>query len=156
MPHCLSTLGFMRSDAERRDQFVAWARDDVAFFAAGACHILAYAFADLHCDEGFVPLLIRPYSGSRGVHMCATDGTWAFDFNGWTLEEELLRVNAESYMAAHPGWGYERIVINQSLETFCATHRHRLPGDFAHSPWDRALKYIERFPVAAPRLCMNV
>lgn len=32
---------FRRTDAERADQLLSWQRDDQAFFAAGACHILA-------------------------------------------------------------------------------------------------------------------
>jgi hypothetical protein len=35
---------FKRTPEERADIFLAWKRDDKAFFAAGACHILAFLF----------------------------------------------------------------------------------------------------------------
>lgn len=38
---------FDRTDEEKIDQFKSWARDDQAFFASGACHILAELFVQL-------------------------------------------------------------------------------------------------------------
>jgi hypothetical protein len=35
-----SSAQFRRTPAERADQMLSWNRDDVRFFAAGACHIL--------------------------------------------------------------------------------------------------------------------
>ena len=36
---------FRRTPLERSDQRIAWDRTDEAFFAAGACHVLAYRCA---------------------------------------------------------------------------------------------------------------
>ncbi|HLZ14942.1 MAG TPA: hypothetical protein VKQ34_03020, partial [Candidatus Saccharimonadales bacterium] len=82
-------LRYMRTDAEYRDPFLAWKRSDKAFFASGACHILAHMFLSLHFDEGFKLIYIRPKGKHPGNHLYASNDTWAFDFNGWTREAEL-------------------------------------------------------------------
>jgi hypothetical protein len=42
---------YRRTDLERRDQQVSWERPDKAFFAAGACHVLAWACLEVHADR---------------------------------------------------------------------------------------------------------
>lgn len=37
------TLKYMRTPEESRDVFLSWQREDMVFFAAGACHILAHS-----------------------------------------------------------------------------------------------------------------
>lgn len=99
---------YERTPAENRDMFLSWQREDKAFFASGACHILARLFVMLHPDEGFELIHIKPTKRTKGHHMYASNGTWAFDFNGWTLEEELLQSYVAAYEKAVPGWSYER------------------------------------------------
>lgn len=142
---------FDRTDEEKRDMFKSWARSDQAFFAAGACHILAEVFVQLHQHENFKMIHIKPNQGFTGNHVYASDGEWAFDHNGWTKEKLLLETTERAYKEKYPGWGYTRISIEPtmtSLEDFCKNNYHRLPWQYAYLPWERAYKYIATFPVS--------
>src|SRR3954469_6792468 len=101
---------------------MAWNRPDKAFFAAGACHILGHLFTQLHRGHHFTLVHIKPHPSlhDRGDHMYAPDGTWAFDFNGWTLETELLKAHAAACTAKYPGWEYERVVVKEGLPLYAA------------------------------------
>ncbi|MEW2353152.1 hypothetical protein [Spirillospora sp. NPDC029432] len=133
---------FRRTSAEREDQLLSWNRDDVAFFAAGACHILAYAFIETYPDAGFRLVGLWPRGARDACHIYVTDGTWAFDHDGWNLESELLRVTR----AAEPQSDLRPCPIRMDLDTFCVRHHHRPRELFAFDPWERALRYIARFP----------
>ncbi|TYK46701.1 hypothetical protein [Actinomadura decatromicini] len=136
---------FKRTDAERRDQLLSWDRDDLAFFASGACHILAYAFMDTYPDAGFQPVGLWSREAKDPGHLYVTNGTWAFDHDGWTLESELLRVTRE----AAPVNDFQPRPILMDLDTFCLRHYHRPRELFAFDPWERALRYIAEFPAPA-------
>ena len=147
------SLLFDRTSEERRDPFLSWEREDQAFFAAGACHILTDMFIQLHQNENFAMIYIKPGKGHTGNHVYASNGNWAFDHNGWTREEELLAATEKAYKERYSGWNYERIVIKptiDALETFCKANNHRLPWQFAHLPWERAYHYIKQFPDTPP------
>lgn len=146
------TIHYTRTDSERRDPFLSWVRDDRAFFASGACHILASLFVQMHQHEGFRMEFLRPLHGMRGSHVYATDGTWAFDFDGWTPTKLLLASTSTAYRDAYPGWEYELTVINEPLDKFCAQNNHRPPQNFFHLPWERTYKYIESFSKSAPQV----
>ncbi|MEV7230308.1 hypothetical protein AB0M79_25310 [Polymorphospora sp. NPDC051019] len=125
---------FRRTDAERADQLLSWQRDDQAFFAAGACHILAWAFLQTNPDSGYEIHGLRRPGEAHCHHVYVTDGLWAFDHCGWTLASELRK----AYQS-------ENLIIRSDLETFCAEHNSRLPHQFAHLPWQRAHNYIARY-----------
>jgi hypothetical protein len=144
---------FDRTDEEKRDIIAAWKRSDQAFFASGACHILAELFVQLHQHEGFTMVHIKPNKGFTGNHVFASDGEWAFDHNGWTKEAELLQVTEAAYKERYPRWGYEKIILphsSTSLEEFCKANNHRLPWQYAYLPWERARNYIDQFPAYPP------
>jgi hypothetical protein len=125
---------FRRTDEERADQLLSWQRDDQPFFAAGACHILAWAFMRTRPDTGYEIHALRRPGEAHAHHVYVSDGLWAFDHCGWTLASELR----QAYEA-------ELIIIRSDLETFCAQHSHRLPEQFAYLPWQRAHDFIARF-----------
>jgi hypothetical protein len=133
---------FRRTEAERQDQLLSWKRDDVAFFAAGACHILAFAFMETYPDAGFHPVGLWPCEVTDPSHVYVTDGTWAFDHDGWTLQSELLKVTR----AAEPLSDFQSRPIHMDLDTFCVDHHHRPRQLFAFDPWERALRFIAQFP----------
>ena len=144
---------FDRTEEEKRDMFKSWARSDQAFFASGACHILAEVFVQLHQHENFKMIHIKPAPGFKGNHVYASNGEWAFDHNGWTKEAELLEVIETAYRERYPGWSYERITIEPtatSLEDFCKANNHRLPWQYAYLPWARANSYIATFDTRPP------
>lgn len=148
------SLLFDRTPEQKRDIFKLWARDDQAFFAAGACHILAELFMQLHREAGYEIVRLKPAAGFPGNHIYVSNGVWAFDHNGWTKEQELLVITEQAYQERYPGWRYERIVIERSptwLEDFCKAHKHWLPWQFAYLPWERAYKYIKQFEESPPK-----
>ncbi len=147
------SLLFERTPEEKRDMFASWARSDQTFFAAGACHILADLFCQLHQHEKYHMVYIKPAVSFPGTHVFASNGEWAFDHNGWTKEIDLLQATENAYTQKYPGWNYQKIIIEGSptaLEDFCRTNNHRLPWQFAHLPWERAYGYIQQFPTAPP------
>ena len=143
-------LLFERTPEERRDPFLSWRREDQPFFAAGACHILAEMFRQLHHGEGYEVIFIKPRIENQGTHVYMSNGTWAFDHNGWTLEKKLLETITATYSKKYPGWSFERIVIKDDLETFCRNNNHRQPWQFAYLPWERAYNFIKQFPDSPP------
>lgn len=145
-----STLFFERTPRERSDPFLSWGRDDQAFFAAGACHILSDLFRQVHHGEEYDIVHLKPIDYFVGDHVYATDGTWAFDHDGWTREEELLSVTRAAYGERYPGWDCRSAVVEGDLETFCRENDHRLPWEFAHLPWERAHDYLRRFDTKPP------
>lgn len=144
------TLEHARTDEERRDPFLSWSRDDEAFFAAGACHILAFLFVQLHQHEGFEAVLLRPQGGAPGTHVFASDGRWAFDFNGWVRQEKLLKVTTAAYRAEWPNWRHDLVPLGPCIDQFCRQYAHRSPQCFAYLPWERAYRYLQRFPTSPP------
>jgi hypothetical protein len=145
-----SPLRFTRTDAERRDPFRSWRRSDRAFFASGACHILASLFVQLHQHEGFVAEYLQPRDGALGSHMYATDGIWAFDFDGWTPKCEMLTVIARDYRRSNPAWDFDLIPVEGPVENHCAQLDLRSPQNFPHLPWARAYAYVGTFSADPP------
>ncbi|SOE13827.1 hypothetical protein SAMN06272775_4800 [Streptomyces sp. 2323.1] len=133
---------FKRTAEERRDQLLSWEREDVAFFAAGACHILAYAFMETYPEAGFHAVGLWSRGARDPGHVYVTDGTWAFDHDGWTPEPELLSVTR----ATTPDADFRTGPVHGDLDAFCTRHHHRPRGLFAFDPWERALRYLRRFP----------
>ncbi len=85
-------------------------------------------------SKGFQIYALRERGGQYPFHVFVSDGLWAFDHCGWTLDTELR----EAYEA-------EVLMVQTDLETFCAENNHRLPEQFAHLPWQRAHDYIARY-----------
>jgi hypothetical protein len=131
---------FRRTPIERSDQRVSWERTDHAFFAAGACHILAWACRDAYPDKAMKLRAMFTAGEEHPVHVFTTCGEWAFDCCGWNPETELLKVNAEFEGRAVVG-----IEITDSLAEFCERHIHRMPHQYWRDPLPRARDYIDRF-----------
>lgn len=138
-----SSLLFERTEEEKNDINKSWARSDQAFFAAGACHILAFAFIKKFPDKNFKIYYIKPIQNFSGSHVFVSDGIWAFDHNGWTKRAELIEQTKIAYQAKYSGWDFELIQI-YNLESLCRDNYHRLPEQYAELPWDRAFRYIEK------------
>jgi hypothetical protein len=147
-------IRYMRADAERRDQRLSWARSDRAFFASGACHVLAFRLVHRHPGGRYRVVLIRPHEGLPGSHAYATDGVWALDFNGWTLESILLCESADECRQRWPSWDFDRIEVDVDvdLDQFCRRWGHRLPSDFAFDVVKRADRFIDCLPPEPPVL----
>ncbi|MBP9762330.1 hypothetical protein KBD34_01810 [Patescibacteria group bacterium] len=141
---------FDRTPAERTDPLLFWQREDQAFFAAGACHILAEMFRQLHQGEDFHIIFMKAKEGYPGAHVYIRYGEWIFDHNGWTLEQEMIDTVRAGFRERYPGWDFDQTIIQEDLETFCRKNNHRLPSEYAHLPWERADRYIKKFPNRPP------
>ncbi|MFU8875031.1 hypothetical protein [Micromonospora sp. SL4-19] len=131
---------FRRTAIERSDQRVAWERTDQAFFASGACHILAWVCRDSYPARSIEIAGVR-LAGERQVfHTYAAWGGWAFDHSGWNPEPQLLVVNTD--FEGHP---LERVKIIEGLAEFCEKHHHRMPNQYWHDPILRARDYLGRY-----------
>ena len=138
---------FERTEAEMTDQKLSWARPDEAFFAAGACHILAFEFVRLSQNPNYKIIFIKPKPefGPVGTHVYVRNGDQAFDFNGWTDQVTLLTAHKRACQEDNSNWDYDLIEITSDLETFSKENNHLLPTEFAHDPIPRAQRYIGLF-----------
>ncbi|ADB29770.1 hypothetical protein Kfla_0649 [Kribbella flavida DSM 17836] len=135
---------FRRTDAERRDQELAWNRSDQAFFAAGACHILAWTFLETYPDAGFHLVDLRKVGEKDAFHVVASNGTDAFDHAGWTSLDELVRMSEE-----FEGVPIETLPVTEdSLHSYCQSHWCRPPEGYWSDPIPRAQAYLKQFPAA--------
>jgi hypothetical protein len=144
-----------RTNAERANEMAAWLRSDKAFFAAGACHILAWAFLEKHPMEPYLPIGLRRIGQFQVHHVYISDGTWAFDHDGWTREDVLLEVTSKDIAQRLPDAVVERLPLGSSLDSFCTEHNSRLPSQYAFDPWPRAFAYLARFPLSPPEESIN-
>jgi hypothetical protein len=135
---------FRRTQEERHDLFLSWNRPDKNFFAAGACHILASVFVQLYHMQGYKMIYLRGLEPHNTNHVYASNGEWAFDHCGFTLESELLETTRLVYRQHYVDWEYATEVI-LNLEQFCQQYHHRLPWQYLHLPWERAYCYIKSF-----------
>ena len=130
---------FRRTAVERSDQRVSWERTDQAFFAAGACHLLAWACRDAYAGRPIGIAAVRFKGEQQVVHTFATWEDWAFDHSGWNPESQLLAVNTD--FEGHP---LERVEVTVSLAEFCEQHYHRMPDQYWCDPSERARQYVDR------------
>lgn len=129
-----------RTQAERDDQRLSWNRADQAFFAAGACHVLAWVCRDIYPSGPIGIVGLRPPGTHEVFHVLASWDGWLFDHCGWHREEALLAVNE-----AFEGCQLERLPIGVDLVEFCREHDSRLPQQYYADPVPRAVEYVHRF-----------
>jgi hypothetical protein len=143
-------IKYERTPEEYQDPFLAWKREDISFFAAGACHILAYMFLSLHNNDECELIHIKPVGHYRGNHMYVVIGEWAFDFNGWTLEKELLNEYEKAYKELYDEWKFKRVIVEEKFTDYILKNNHRPPEYFPYLPWERAYNYIKKFTDKPP------
>jgi hypothetical protein len=141
-----------RTPGSKRDPAKQWALPDRVFFAAGACHILAYAFLDTYPDSGFEAVWIHPAPGHTGNHIIAVRGEAVFDYHGyssWPLYWAHTRRRANQWW---PGWDADIVRIRKSALVSNADAgeydglRMKEPADFLFDPFSRAQMYLRKFP----------
>ncbi len=140
-----SSINYERTKAETESELASWIRDDIAFFASWACHILAYTFQELHPERVDEIVFIKPKPPyDVGNHVYVRKWEYAFDFSWWTREEELLSIFTNDYRAQHTGWDFDTVVLQVPLEQFCDENNHRKPEYFYGDVVSRAKKYIQK------------
>lgn len=131
---------FRRTQAERDDQLLSWRRPDRAFFAAGACHILAWTCRELFPDQPIGVASLRATGGGRIFHTFAVWNAWAFDHCGWQSLEALVEVNEVFDRVP-----LEPVEIGPDPAGFCREHHHRMPQQYYADPRPRARAYVRLF-----------
>lgn len=86
---------YRRTQAERDDQLLSWRRADRAFFAAGACHILAWTCRELFPAQPIGIAAVRATDEEQVFHTFATWKDWAFDHCGWHMADDSVRENED-------------------------------------------------------------
>ena len=149
-----------RTQGAKRDPIKQWALPDRVFFAAGACHMLAYAFLDLYPDSGFESLWIRPQTGHSGNHIVLVRNELVFDYHGFS---DWPRYWAHTTRRANqwwPGWSADVVSIHK-LALVSRIHARayeglwmKEPQEYLADPLARARRYLEKFPAPtmAPRI----
>jgi hypothetical protein len=147
-----------RTSGSKRDPVKQWALPDRVLFAAGACHILAYAFLDTYPWSGFEPFWIRPAGGHTGNHIVVVRGEVVFDYHGysdWSAYWAHTRRRATQWW---PGWDADIVAIRREALVSNAHARDydglrmREPKHYLFDPLPRARTYLRRFPTpAVPR-----
>lgn len=130
---------FRRTPIERADQRIAWERRDQAFFAAGACHVLAWTCRESYPDRDIGIAAIRFPGEPHAFHAFATWNGWAYDHAGWNLEADVLAANAQ-----FEGRPAELLRIDSDLAEYCAEHASRMPDQYWRDPLPRARAYVAR------------
>ncbi|MEV0271274.1 hypothetical protein AB0H43_21055 [Hamadaea sp. NPDC050747] len=132
---------FRRTPIERSDQRVSWERTDRAFFASGACHILAWACREAYPERSIDLAAMFLAGEEHPLHVYACWDGWAFDSSGWHPEADLLKVNAD-----FEGRPVRRVEVSVELAEFCRAHIHRMPHQYWQDPRPRASAYVSQFP----------
>jgi hypothetical protein len=141
-----------RTPGSKRDPVKQWALPDRVFFAAGACHILAYAFLDAHPDWGFEPVWIRPIPGHTGNHIVLRRGGIVFDYHGYSAWDAYWLHTHRRANQFWPGWNADVIAVHaEALVSNAAARRYaglvmREPQDYLFDPLPRAREYLRRSP----------
>ena len=113
----ITTPGYRKSDQSMR-----WALPDRAFFACGACHILAHVFLERYGDQDVEVLWIKPAPGFRKARQ------W---WHGW--HATLVPLPRDVLISEARSRAYDGL-------------RLREPGQFLYDAFPRARAYLGRFP----------
>ncbi len=104
-----------RTEAQKKDQALSWKRADRAFFASGACHILAHAFLQEYGAQRYRPYLILPLRGFRGEHIYAATGDTVFDYHGFSEKACFLEHYFRKLKRFFPGWNAIIVELNDFM-----------------------------------------
>jgi hypothetical protein len=140
-----------RTPGAKHDKLKQWNLPDRVFFAAGACHILAYAFLERFPDCDARPYWIKPLDGSPTNHMIILKGDCAFDYHGYTKRDALMSHFQRRACQYWPEWRGELVEIQP--DALISTEKSRTysglwlrePQDFMFNALPRARAYLDRF-----------
>ena len=127
-----------------------WALPDRVFFAAGACHILAYAMIERCGSAGKLVEWIRPVDGFTGNHIFVSSAGRAFDYHGVSDRTALLAHYWRRAQQRYPGWNATLIVLPPDVLVSTSKSRTyeglwlREPSLFLQDPMPRAHAYLDR------------
>ena len=138
----------------KQDPVRRWALPDRAFFAHGACHILAGVYLRNSPRHGFRAERIVANAPYPGNHIYVTDGTLCFDYRGYCARDRLLAWYATQQAGHMPQWrGTVEAVRFDLLDTAALNARlMRGPDQYLHDPIPRARAFVAAMHHTAPSL----
>ena len=145
---------FILEKGTKKDPIKRWNLPDEIFFGHGACPILAGVFLEIFPNFGFNAIKITPKKDYPGNHIYVTNGKYAFDYHGLSLESTLKIEFFKAYKERFPHWEAEVENINYSLLNTKSLNQRKMlgPDQYLHDPKIRGEKYINKlldFPNAA-------
>jgi hypothetical protein len=146
-----------RTAGAKRDPRIQWALPDRVFFAAGACHMLAYTFLERYPHSGFEAQWIRPAPGHTGNHIVVLreDGC-VFDYHGFS---NWARYWTHAVRRANQWWpGWSADIVRIRTDALISRRRAREyeglwmkePQEFLFDPLARARRYLQKCPAPPP------
>jgi hypothetical protein len=134
-----------RTEAQKKDQVLSWRRGDRAFFASGACHILAHVFLQEYGAQGYRPYLILPDSGFRGRHVYAATEDRVFDYHGFSAKANFLEHYFRKMKRFLPGWTATIVELNDFMTpSFFQQFNCRAPSQYLIDPQPRAKAFVQQ------------
>ncbi|WP_299693050.1 hypothetical protein [uncultured Tateyamaria sp.] len=145
---------FQPKPGTKADPARRWALSDRAFFAHGACHILAGVCLHDWQHGGLWAERIIPNGPNPRNHIYVTDGTLCLDYRGTTSRDRLLAWNATRMTQRIPGWrGTVALVRFDLLDTRALNARKmRGPDQYLHDPIARARAFLASRHAPSPSL----
>jgi hypothetical protein len=132
-----------RTNLQKQDQALSWMRGDRAFFASGACHVLACVFLREYTDIGYEPYMIVPGYGFRGSHVFAATEDTVFDYHGFSHRGFYLDHYFQKIRRFYPGWNATIIKPNDFMKgSFLRKYKMRALDQYYADPLPRAMAYV--------------
>ncbi|MEL6463324.1 MAG: hypothetical protein AAFQ58_00015 [Pseudomonadota bacterium] len=135
---------FRLKPGTKQDPARRWALPDRAFFAHGACHILAGTYLLDPPRAGLRAERIVPSGPFPGNHVYLTDGDVAFDYRGYVDRTRLLAWFRTAWGKHVPNWsGTVSAVTFDLLDTAALNARKmRGPDQYHGDPIARAHRFL--------------
>jgi hypothetical protein len=141
-----------RTPGAKRDLVKQWKLSDRVFFAAGACHMLAFEFLDRYPKSGFEAFWIRPIGCHTGNHIILIRNDIVFDYHGFSKWPQYWAHTLRRANQSWPGWSadfvpiHKRALISRDYASKYRGLSMKEPHEFLFDPLARARRYLQRFP----------
>jgi hypothetical protein len=134
-----------RTEAQKKDQALSWRRGDRAFFASGACHILAHVYLQEYAGQEYRPYMILPNTGFRGGHVYVATEDTVFDYHGFSAKARFLDHYFRKMRRFFPGWRATIFEVRDFMTpAFFQEFNCRTPNQYLADPLPRAKAFIQR------------
>lgn len=137
---------FVLDSGIKKDPVKRWNLPDEIFFGHGACPILAGLFLQRFSSYGFKPVKISPKKDYTGNHIYVTNGKYAFDYHGLSLESTLKKEYFKAYRDRYSSWDAKFEEITYSLLDTASLNKRKMlgPDQYLHNPLERGVKFIDK------------
>lgn len=136
---------FRPKSGTKQDPIRRWALSDRAFFAHGACHILAGTYLLDPRRPGFRAERIVLGGDYPGNHIYLTNGIVAFDYRGYVPRNRLLVWFRTAYSKRVPGWSGTIEAANFDLLSTPELNARKMrgPDQYRGDPIKRAQRFLD-------------